>query len=77
MISNWVMVSIQTDLHSRVPSSKSVSDRYISRHSKVSRIQDLVGAGVGKNGLGVDTSLVSESTETGDVVVAAQRHKEQ
>src|SRR5699024_9523004 len=30
---------------------------------------DLVGAGVVQDGLGVDTSLVGESTETGNVVV--------
>lgn len=35
----------------------------------VSRVNDLVGRGVGENGLGVDTGLVGEGGETGDVVV--------
>jgi len=35
----------------------------------VGRVNDLVGRGVGENGLGVDTGLVGEGGETGDVVV--------
>ena len=35
----------------------------------VGRVNDLVGRGIGENGLGVDTGLVGEGGETGDVVV--------
>lgn len=35
----------------------------------VGRVNDLVGRGVGENGLGVDTGLVGEGGETGNVVV--------
>jgi hypothetical protein len=41
----------------------------IERKTYVGRVDDLVGGRVGENGLGVDTSLVSEGGETGNVVV--------
>lgn len=41
----------------------------ISGDAEVGGVDDLVGGGVGKDGLGVDTSLVGEGAETGDVVV--------
>lgn len=45
-------------------------DRDISSHTEIGRVKNLICARVGKNGLGVNTSLVCESTETSDVVVA-------
>ncbi len=62
-------------LHTRldgVPTGESVTDRDISAHTEVSGVEDLVSRGVGKDSLGVDTSLVGEGAETGDVVVAAE-----
>lgn len=41
----------------------------ISGETEIGRVDDLVGAWVRKDSLGVDTSLVGEGTETGDVVV--------
>jgi len=40
-----------------------------SSDTHVRRVDDLVGRWVGKDSLGVDTSLVGEGRETGDVVV--------
>lgn len=56
-----------------VPTSQSVTDRDVSGHPEVGRVEDLVGGGVGKDGLGVDTGLVGEGTETSNVVVADNR----
>lgn len=52
-----------------VPACQTRGKVDVSRHAKVFGIDDLVGAGVVEDGLGVDTGLVGESTETGDVVV--------
>lgn len=52
-----------------VPASQSRGEVNISGHAKVSRVDDLVCARLVEDGLGVDTSLVGEGTETGDVVV--------
>lgn len=46
-----------------------MSDRDISGHTKVGRVQDLIGGGIGQDSLGVNTSLVGKGTESGDVVV--------
>lgn len=56
-----------------VPTGQSVTDRDVSSHTKVGGVEDLVGGRVGKDGLGMDTSLVGEGTETSDVVVAGQQ----
>lgn len=53
-----------------VPTSQSVTDRDVSGHTEVGGVEDFVSGGVGKDGLGVDTGLVGEGTETSDVVVA-------
>ena len=42
---------------------------HVACQAKVGRVDDLVGAGVVEDGLGVDTSLVGEGTEAGDGVV--------
>jgi hypothetical protein len=47
-------------------------DRDVAGHAKVGGVKDLVGARVGEDGLGVDTGLVSEGAEAGDVVVATR-----
>ena len=52
-----------------VPASQSAGEVDVSRHAKVRRGDDLVCGGVVEDSLGVDTSLVGEGTETGDVVV--------
>lgn len=52
-----------------VPASKTGSEVDVTGHAEVGGVDDLVGAGVVEDSLGVDTSLVSEGTETGDVVV--------
>lgn len=41
----------------------------VSAHTKVGRVDNLVGAGHVQDSLGMDTSLVSEGTETSDGVV--------
>lgn len=56
-----------------VPTSQSVTDRDVSSHTEVGGVEDLVGGRVSKDGLGMNTSLVSEGTETSDVVVAGQQ----
>lgn len=52
-----------------VPASQSRSEVNISGHAEISRVNDLVCARLVEDGLGVDSGLVGESTETGDVVV--------
>lgn len=42
---------------------------HVSAHAEISGVDDLVGAGVVKNRLGVNTGLVREGTETSDGVV--------
>lgn len=42
---------------------------HVATHAEVRGVDDLVGRGVGKDGFGVDTGLVGEGGETGDVVV--------
>ena len=42
----------------------------VSAHTEIGWVEDLVRGGVGKNSLGVNTSLVGEGTESSDVVVA-------
>ena len=63
----------QTELLStrldRVPAGKPGGEVDIAAHAEVLGVDDLVGGRVVEDGLGVDTSLVSEGTETGDVVV--------
>ena len=49
---------------------RDIPDGDISGHAKVGRVEDLVCRGVGKDRLGVNTSLVGEGASTGDVVVA-------
>jgi hypothetical protein len=41
----------------------------ISRHAEVSRVDNFICRGVVEDGLGVDSSLMGEDAETGDVVV--------
>lgn len=52
-----------------VPTSQTGSEVDVAGHAKVGGVDDFVGAGVVEDGLGVDTGLVGEGTETGDVVV--------
>jgi len=52
-----------------VPAGQTRGEVDVAGHAEVGRVDDFVGAGVVEDGLGVDTSLVSEGTETGDVVV--------
>lgn len=52
-----------------VPARQTRGEVDIAGHAEVSGVDDLVGAGVVQDGLGVDAGLVSEGTETGDVVV--------
>lgn len=56
-----------------VPTGQSVTDRDVSSHTEVGGVEDLVGGRVSKDGLGMNTSLVGEGTETSDVVVAGQQ----
>ena len=41
----------------------------VSGDSEIGRIDDLIGAWVGQDGFGMDSGLVGEGAETGDVVV--------
>lgn len=41
----------------------------VTSQTEIFWLENLVGRWVGKNSLGVNTSLVGESAETGDVVV--------
>ena len=52
-----------------VPAGQTRGEVDVSRHAKVFGVDDFVGAGVVEDGLGVNTGLVGEGTETGDVVV--------
>lgn len=52
-----------------VPASQSRSEVNISGHAEISRVNDLVCAGLVEDSLGVDTGLVGKGTETSDVVV--------
>lgn len=52
-----------------VPASQTRSEVNVTGHAEVGGVDDLVSAGVVEDSLGVDTSLVGEGTETGDVVV--------
>jgi hypothetical protein len=47
-------------------------DRDVAGHAKVGGVENLVSARVGEDGLGVDTGLVGEGAEAGDVVVATR-----
>lgn len=51
-----------------------MSDRNITRHSKIFRLQNFVGAGVVENGFGVNSSFVSECGISGDVIVEGNLH---
>lgn len=58
--------------HSRldgVPSGQSMTDRHVSGHAEIVRVEDLVRGRVGEDRLGVDTGLVGEGAETSNVVV--------
>ena len=50
-------------------------NRDITGHSKVGRVENLISRWVGKDGLGMDTGLVCECTESSDVVVAADQYR--
>lgn len=52
-----------------VPAGQTGSKVDVAGHAKVGRVDDLVGARVIEDSLGVDTGLVGKGTETGDVVV--------
>jgi hypothetical protein len=52
-----------------VPTRKSRREVDVSCDAEVGGVDDFVCAWVGKDGLGVDTGLVGEGAETGDVVV--------
>src|SRR5690606_23034520 len=52
-----------------VPSSQSRGEVNVAGKTEIGRVDDLVCGWVLQNGLGVDTGLVGESAETGDVVV--------
>jgi len=52
-----------------VPAGQAGGEVDVTLHAKVGRVNNLVGGRVGENGLGVDTSLVGEGGETGNVVV--------
>jgi len=41
----------------------------VSSNSETGRIEGLIGAWVSQDGFGIDSSLVGECAETGDVVV--------
>ena len=43
----------------------------VASHAKVSRVENLIGRRIGENRFGVDSGLVSECAESGDVVVTA------
>lgn len=53
----------------RVPTSQTRGEVDVARQTKVGGVQNLICAGVVEDGLGVDTGLVGEGTETGDRVV--------
>lgn len=58
--------------HSRldgVPSCQSMTDRDVSGHAEIRRVEDLVCGRVGEDRLGMDTCLVGECAESGNVVV--------
>ena len=50
--------------------SESLPDRDVSAHTEIGWVEDLVSGRVGKDSLGVNTSLVGECTESSNVVVA-------
>lgn len=52
-----------------VPAGQTRCEVNVSRHAEIGGVDNLVGARVVQDGLGVDTGLVGEGTETGDVVV--------
>lgn len=57
-----------------VPTRQTMTDTDIPGHAKVLGVENLVRRGVVKDGLGMDTRLVGESTVAGDVVV--ERHSD-
>ena len=59
---------IDTTLDS-VPTCQSRCEMNITGHSKICRVNDLIGGGVGEYGFGMDASLVCKCTEAGDIVV--------
>lgn len=52
-----------------VPASQSRGEMDVSTHAKVGRVYNLICTGHVKNGLGMNTGLVGESTESSDGVV--------
>jgi len=52
-----------------VPAGETRGEVDVTAHAEVLRVDDLVGGRVVEDGLGVDTGLVGEGAETGDVVV--------
>lgn len=52
-----------------VPAGQTVGKVDVSGQTEIGGVENLVGGGVGKDGLGVDTGLVGEGTETSDGVV--------
>jgi hypothetical protein len=52
-----------------IPPSKTRGEVDISRHAEVSRVDNFICRGVVEDGLSVDSSLMGEGAETGDVVV--------
>jgi len=52
-----------------VPTGQTGSEVHVTGHAEVSRVDDLVGAGVVQDSLGVNTGLVGEGAESSNVVV--------
>lgn len=52
-----------------VPAGQTRREVHVAGHAEVGGVDDLVGAGVVQDSLGVDTGLVGEGAESGDVVV--------
>ena len=52
-----------------VPAGQARGEVDVAGETEVGRVENLVGAGVVEDGLGVDTGLVGEGAETGDGVV--------
>lgn len=53
-----------------VPAGQTVANSDVSGHTEIGGVEDLVCGWVGQDCLGVDTGLVCEGAETGNVVVA-------
>lgn len=64
-----VQVQLLNSALDGIPAGQTRGEVDVSSETKIGGVDDFIGTRIREDGLGVDTSLVGEGAETGDVVV--------